>query len=66
MLQAAGLEVAGRTRPTGPMDVISQTLKADRVKGFYRGLLPNMLKVLPATGYLACPVYTPSIQVIYP
>ena len=40
----------GGTRYSGPVDVARQTLAADGVRGFYRGLLPNMLKVLPATG----------------
>jgi solute carrier family 25 phosphate transporter 23/24/25/41 len=51
-LQAAGLPANQGTAAAyaGPMDVVRQTAKADGLRGFYRGLLPNMLKVLPATG----------------
>jgi solute carrier family 25 phosphate transporter 23/24/25/41 len=52
-LQAAGLPANQGTAAAayaGPMDVVRQTVKADGLRGFYRGLLPNMLKVLPATG----------------
>ena len=34
--------------------VARQTMAADGVRGFYRGLVPNMLKVLPATGISYC------------
>jgi solute carrier family 25 phosphate transporter 23/24/25/41 len=47
-LQAAGLP--GGTKYDGPFDVARTTYAADGLRGFYRGLLPNMLKVLPATG----------------
>ncbi len=30
----------------GPLDVCRQTLQRDGLKGFYRGITPNMLKVL--------------------
>ena len=47
-LQAAGLP--GGTIYAGPFDVAQKTFAVDGLRGFYRGLLPNMLKVLPATG----------------
>ena len=46
-LQTAGM---GGNRSLGPIEVIRHTLESDGPRGFYRGLLPNMLKVLPATG----------------
>uniref|UniRef100_A0A0N8ECP2 Solute carrier family 25 member 32 n=1 Tax=Daphnia magna TaxID=35525 RepID=A0A0N8ECP2_9CRUS len=33
----------------GVMDVISQTWRREGVRGFYKGLLPNLLRVTPAT-----------------
>lgn len=33
---------------TGIRDVITKTYKGEGVKGFYRGLTPNLLKVVPA------------------
>ena len=47
-LQIAGME-EGAVVPK-PWEVVRETMKADGMRGFYRGLLPNMIKVLPATG----------------
>jgi solute carrier family 25 phosphate transporter 23/24/25/41 len=46
-LQASGLP--GRPVYTGLGDVVRQTVKADGFAGLYRGTLPNLMKVLPAT-----------------
>jgi solute carrier family 25 folate transporter 32 len=32
------------------MDVLRQTWNLEGVKGFYKGLVPNLLRVTPATG----------------
>ncbi len=37
-------------RYTGTLDVLRRTLAAEGARGLYRGIGPNMLKVLPATG----------------
>eukprot|EP00965_Chrysotila_dentata_P227302 6195919-Pleurochrysis_carterae.AAC.5 len=46
-LQASGMP--GSTRFLGPIDCVRQTWAGGGLKAFYRGLGPNMLKVLPAT-----------------
>lgn len=46
-LQASG--VPGSAQYTGLLDVITQTMKRDGAKGFFRGIAPNSLKVLPAS-----------------
>lgn len=46
-LQAAGLP--GATQYSGPIDVVRRVVAADGYTGLYRGITPNMLKVLPAT-----------------
>ena len=33
----------------GPLDCFRQTVRAGGLLALYRGILPNMLKVLPAT-----------------
>jgi solute carrier family 25 phosphate transporter 23/24/25/41 len=35
-------------RYTGMADCFLRTLKREGIKGFYKGLLPNLLKVAPA------------------
>lgn len=35
-------------RYTGMGDVFKRTFKSEGVRGFYKGLLPNMLKVVPS------------------
>eukprot|EP01002_Notosolenus_urceolatus_P013687 NODE_457_length_2073_cov_29.924407_g363_i0.p1 GENE.NODE_457_length_2073_cov_29.924407_g363_i0~~NODE_457_length_2073_cov_29.924407_g363_i0.p1 ORF type:complete len:443 (-),score=152.39 NODE_457_length_2073_cov_29.924407_g363_i0:745-1953(-) len=47
-LQAVGMP--GARDYTGIRDVFVKTYRAEGYFGFYRGLFPNMLKVLPATG----------------
>ena len=46
-LQASGMP-GGRTY-TGPADVVRQAVRAGGLAALYQGLVPNMLKVLPAT-----------------
>lgn len=46
-LQAMG--VPGAPRYKGPGDVVRKVVTADGYRGLYRGIVPNMLKVLPAT-----------------
>ena len=46
-LQASGMP--GALQYAGPGDVVRQSLRAGGVASLYQGLLPNMLKVLPAT-----------------
>ena len=46
-LQTSGLP--GRAVYSSAFQVIQETLKVDGFKGLYRGILPNMLKVLPST-----------------
>ena len=36
-------------RYAGPMDVFHRTMKQEGFLGFYRGMVPAMMKVLPAT-----------------
>ncbi|EME40444.1 hypothetical protein DOTSEDRAFT_74125 [Dothistroma septosporum NZE10] len=46
-LQSQGTASHPRTY-TGIMDVTSQTIKGEGVRGLFRGLTPNLLKVVPA------------------
>ena len=46
-LQASGMP--GSPRYAGPVDVLRQAIRAGGVPALYQGILPNMLKVLPAT-----------------
>jgi solute carrier family 25 (mitochondrial phosphate transporter), member 23/24/25/41 len=46
-LQASGLP--GKPAYSSAADVIKQTLLAEGFKGLYRGMVPNLAKVLPAT-----------------
>ncbi len=45
-LQAQPLNAADRYKGMG--DVFKRTLEHEGVRGFYKGLLPNLLKVVPA------------------
>lgn len=36
-------------RYTGPIDVVKKTFYKEGIRGFYRGTLPALLKVMPAT-----------------
>lgn len=47
-LQADGL--SGTRKYTGPMSVFSRTLSEEGVRGFFKGLLPNLVKLAPAAG----------------
>merc|ERR1712032_986358 len=52
-LQASGMP--GAPAYAGPLDCARQAVRSDGVFGLYRGILPNMLKVLPATSIsVAC------------
>ena len=46
-LQISGMP--GAPSYTGPLDCFRQTLRTGGVAALYQGLLPNMLKVMPAT-----------------
>jgi solute carrier family 25 phosphate transporter 23/24/25/41 len=46
-LQASGMP--GTTEYAGPLDVVRQAVRAGGLGALYQGLLPNLLKVLPAT-----------------
>jgi solute carrier family 25 phosphate transporter 23/24/25/41 len=46
-LQSQGTVLHPRTY-TGIMDVTRQTLEGEGVRGLFRGLTPNLLKVVPA------------------
>lgn len=45
----------------GVMDVIRRTYRLERLRGFYKGLLPNLIRVTPATG-LTFVVYEKVVQ----
>lgn len=45
-LQAQPLHAADRYKGMG--EVFSRTFQAEGIRGFYKGLLPNMLKVVPS------------------
>lgn len=45
-LQAQPLNAADRYK--GMREVFSRTFQAEGIRGFYKGLLPNMLKVVPS------------------
>lgn len=47
-LQAQGASMQTQMYPGGTMDVIRTTYKNEGLKGFYRGLVPNLVKVVPA------------------
>jgi len=52
-LQASGMP--GAPAYIGPLDCARRTVQSDGLFGLYRGILPNMLKVLPATSIsVAC------------
>ena len=46
-LQASGMP--GAPSYSGPLDVVKQAIRGGGIGGLYQGILPNMLKVLPAT-----------------
>ena len=46
-LQASGMP--GTPEYAGPLDVVRQAVRAGGLSALYQGLLPNLLKVLPAT-----------------
>jgi hypothetical protein len=46
-LQVSGMP--GAPAYAGPLDCVRQTVGAGGLAALYQGLLPNMLKVLPAT-----------------
>ena len=46
-LQISGMP--GAPSYTGPLDCFRQTVRTGGVAALYQGLLPNMLKVMPAT-----------------
>ena len=46
-LQASGMP--GSPTYEGPLDCLRQTVRAGGLRALYQGVLPNMLKVLPAT-----------------
>ncbi|KAF2706756.1 calcium dependent mitochondrial carrier protein-like protein [Pleomassaria siparia CBS 279.74] len=61
-LQSQGTVLHPRTY-TGIMDVTRQTIKGEGVRGLFRGLTPNLLKVVPAVS-ITYVVYDKSKKVI--
>ncbi|KAH7080509.1 calcium dependent mitochondrial carrier protein-like protein [Paraphoma chrysanthemicola] len=61
-LQSQGTVLHPRTY-TGIMDVTRQTIKGEGMRGLFRGLTPNLLKVVPAVS-ITYVVYDKSKQVI--
>ncbi|GBG25586.1 Calcium-binding mitochondrial carrier protein SCaMC-1 [Hondaea fermentalgiana] len=53
-LQAQGMNASMPVTYSGPLDCFHKTIRDNGVRGLYRGLLPNLLKTLPAvaTSYL--------------
>lgn len=47
-LQSQGTILHPRTYPGGIRDVFKQTVKGEGVRGLFKGLTPNLLKVVPA------------------
>lgn len=47
-LQSQGTILHPRTYPGGVRDVFRQTVKGEGVRGLFKGLTPNLLKVVPA------------------
>ena len=47
-LQSQGTILHPRTYPGGIRDVLKQTIKGEGVRGLFKGLAPNLLKVVPA------------------
>ena len=40
---------------TGIWDVTSQTIKREGIRGLFKGITPNLLKVVPAVSIVSCP-----------
>jgi solute carrier family 25 phosphate transporter 23/24/25/41 len=53
-LQAQGTSHHPQTY-TGMWDVTMKTYKAEGIRGMYRGLVPNMMKVIPAVSIVSSP-----------
>jgi len=51
VIQGSGLE---NKSYTGIIDVVRQTAKTEGLKGFYRGILPCYLKVIPSAAIVWC------------
>ncbi|KAK9822880.1 hypothetical protein WJX74_000079 [Apatococcus lobatus] len=49
-MQAQGLEGLGNRKYNGMLDVFSQTFKHEGMRGLYKGVVPNMMKLAPAAG----------------
>lgn len=49
-LQAQGACCGSTRRYTGMVDVIRQTVQHEGLRGLYKGVLPNMMKLAPAAG----------------
>ena len=47
-LQAQGTSTHRELYPRGAIDVIERTWRKESWRGFYRGLVPNLVKVVPA------------------
>jgi solute carrier family 25 phosphate transporter 23/24/25/41 len=48
-LQAQGTPAHPQTY-TGAMDVVQRTFRREGIRGFYKGLVPTLIKVIPAAG----------------
>jgi solute carrier family 25 (mitochondrial phosphate transporter), member 23/24/25/41 len=47
-LQAQGTSTHREQYPRGAIDVIIRTYRKESIRGFYKGLLPTLIKVVPA------------------
>jgi solute carrier family 25 (mitochondrial phosphate transporter), member 23/24/25/41 len=56
-LQSQGTVLHPRTY-TGIMDVLQQTIRGEGVRGLFKGLAPNLLKVVPAVSIVSLPKST--------
>lgn len=62
-LQAQGSSQHPQTY-TGIVDVTRQTIKGEGVRGLFKGLTPNLLKVVPAVSIVSVDVSPPRISLI--
>lgn len=48
------MAVGGNKAPLGMVDILRDIVRDEGIRGLYRGLLPNFLKVIPAVsiGYV--------------
>lgn len=63
-LQSQGTASHPRTY-TGIMDVTRQTLKGEGVRGLFKGLTPNLLKVVPAVSIVSIPFHSGYLLLLF-